>query len=235
MQVRSMADFNAPNSGTCVFVGNIPYDVSEKQLEEMFASCGPIVSFRLVNDKETGRSKGYGFCDYQDYASAERCTRTLNGVEINGRTLRIDFSESETKVPQRPSQRNSNSGTGAPSGAPGGVAMGMGSAQSAAGVLEMMIGAQPRADGQQADPITSTLAGLSKSQLLELMQQLNQLIRTNQQQARGIHPQQQVQPPMDPSQQQALLQQVRSGRRISDVDSLQQLNQVLRMVFLRRL
>ena len=35
-----MADFNTPNSGTCVFVGNIPYDVSEKQLEEMFASVG---------------------------------------------------------------------------------------------------------------------------------------------------------------------------------------------------
>jgi len=65
--------------------------------------------------------------------------------------------------------------------------MGMNSAQKAAGVLEMMIGGQPNPDGhQKSDPVTSTLATLSRPQLIELMQQLNQLVRTNQQQARGI-------------------------------------------------
>eukprot|EP00958_Prasinococcus_capsulatus_P010254 scaffold997_cov418-Prasinococcus_capsulatus_cf.AAC.5 len=112
-----------------------------------------------------------------------RCMRTLNGVEVSGRTLRIDFSESDTRVPHKPSQRGSSSYAGGG----GASAMGMNSAQKAAGVLEMMIGGQPNPDGhQKSDPVTSTLATLSRPQLIELMQQLNQLVRTNQQQARGI-------------------------------------------------
>ena len=97
-------------------VGNIPYGVTEEQLKDIFSEAGPVISFRLilfpnsfimhvilpvltvyllscyriVQDRETGRSKGFGFCEFQDHGSAENAMRNLNGYEINGRTLRVD-------------------------------------------------------------------------------------------------------------------------------------------------
>merc|ERR1712071_717049 len=73
-----------------VFVCNIPYGVTEDQLKEIFGEAGSVVSFRIVHDRETGRSKGFGFCEYQDPSSAAAAMRDLNGYEINGRTLRVD-------------------------------------------------------------------------------------------------------------------------------------------------
>ena len=49
-----------------VFVGNIPYDMSEEQLIEVFREVGTVVGFRLVFDRETGKAKGYGFCEFED-------------------------------------------------------------------------------------------------------------------------------------------------------------------------
>ena len=93
-------------------VGNIPYGVNEEQLKEIFSGAGPVVSFRymhiffplfsfsyvclfeskcrIVYDRETGRPKGFGFCEFQDPESAQNAMRTLNGYEIGGRTLRVD-------------------------------------------------------------------------------------------------------------------------------------------------
>merc|ERR1712071_321577 len=73
-----------------VFVGNIPYGVTEDQLKDIFGEACSVVSFRIVHDRETGRSKGFGFCEYQDPSSAAAAMRDLNGYEINGRTLRVD-------------------------------------------------------------------------------------------------------------------------------------------------
>jgi len=54
----------------CVFVGNIPYETTEEQLIEIFQEVGPVVSFRLVFDRETGKPKGYGFCEFRDQETA---------------------------------------------------------------------------------------------------------------------------------------------------------------------
>nr|ACG44441.1 hypothetical protein [Zea mays] len=77
----------------CVFVGNIPYDATEEQLVQICEEVGPVVSFRLVIDKETGKPKGYGFCEYKDEETALSARRNLQGYEINGRQLRVDFAE----------------------------------------------------------------------------------------------------------------------------------------------
>jgi len=75
---------------TSVFVGNIPYGVTEEQLKDIFSEAGPVVSFRIVYDRETGRPKGFGFCEFKDVDSAQTAMRSLNGYEIGGRTLRVD-------------------------------------------------------------------------------------------------------------------------------------------------
>jgi len=78
-----------------VFVGNIPYEATEEQIQEIFAQVGPVVSFRLVFDRDTGKPKGYGFVEYRDSQTALSAMRNLNGYEINARALRVYFAEME--------------------------------------------------------------------------------------------------------------------------------------------
>ncbi|KAI5756438.1 hypothetical protein M8J77_025113 [Diaphorina citri] len=73
-----------------VFVGNIPYEATEEKLKDIFSEAGPVISFKLVYDRETGKPKGYGFCEYKDQETALSAMRNLNGYEIGGRNLRVD-------------------------------------------------------------------------------------------------------------------------------------------------
>lgn len=75
-----------------VFVGNVPYDLTEEQLADIFRQCGPVRGFRLVFDKDTGRPKGFGFCEYGDASSAASAIRNLDGYEVGGRALRVSTS-----------------------------------------------------------------------------------------------------------------------------------------------
>ncbi|TDH73756.1 hypothetical protein CCR75_003627 [Bremia lactucae] len=80
-----------------VFVGNIPYDVTEDMLKEIFSEAGAVINFRLVTDRESGKPKGYGFCEYADGATALSAMRNLNGYEVSGRNLRVDFADGGDK------------------------------------------------------------------------------------------------------------------------------------------
>ena len=64
---------------------------------------------RLVVDRDTGKPKGYGFCEYFDIETAQSAMRNLNGYDINGRKLRVDFAEDSTKglpLPRPPQNKN---------------------------------------------------------------------------------------------------------------------------------
>lgn len=76
-------------------VGNIPYEITEEKLKDIFSEVGPVISFRLVFDRDTGKPKGYGFCEYQDQETALSAMRNLNGYELSGRSLRVDNATSE--------------------------------------------------------------------------------------------------------------------------------------------
>ncbi|KAF9107883.1 Pre-mRNA-processing factor 19 [Mortierella sp. AM989] len=78
-----------------VFVGNIPYEQTEEQLIEIFSEVGPVVSFRLVFERETGKPRGYGFCEFQDERTAASAVRNLNGREIGNRSLKVDYAETD--------------------------------------------------------------------------------------------------------------------------------------------
>lgn len=76
-------------------MGNIPYEITEEKLKDIFSEVGPVISFRLVFDRDTGKPKGYGFCEYQDQETALSAMRNLNGYELSGRSLRVDNATSE--------------------------------------------------------------------------------------------------------------------------------------------
>ncbi|KAI7893635.1 uncharacterized protein EV154DRAFT_501041 [Mucor mucedo] len=82
----------ASRGSRVVFVGNIPFELSEEQLIEVFKEVGPVASFRLLFDRDTGRPKGYGFCEFLDAETAASAVRNLNDYEIGGRQLRVDYA-----------------------------------------------------------------------------------------------------------------------------------------------
>ena len=86
------------NKACSVFVGNIPYDVDEETLKKIFNTVGPVVSLRLMYDKNTRQPKGFGFCEFRDQETAYAAMRNLNNVEVNGRPLRVDWADHELKA-----------------------------------------------------------------------------------------------------------------------------------------
>lgn len=83
-----MAATTATNS---VFVGNINFQISEEQLIQLFETVGRVVRFRLITDKDTGRSRGFGFMDFADADAAASAIRNLDGYELQGRTLKVSL------------------------------------------------------------------------------------------------------------------------------------------------
>jgi cleavage stimulation factor subunit 2 len=82
-----------------VFVGNIPYDATEDELIQFFEKVGPVISFRLLRDKESQRSKGFGFCEFREKEYVQSAIRNLHNAEFKGRTLRVNhaFYDTESK------------------------------------------------------------------------------------------------------------------------------------------
>lgn len=83
------------NPSKCIFVGNIPYDYDDQSLMDTLSMVGPVNNFRIVLDENTGKSKGYGFCEYRDAETAASALRNLKDIDYNGRQLRINFAEND--------------------------------------------------------------------------------------------------------------------------------------------
>jgi RNA recognition motif-containing protein len=75
-----------------IFVGNLPFSVTEDQLREMFEPFGEIQSLKLITDRETGRPRGFGFIE-MDNADADAAIKSLNGTDMDGRDIKVNQSE----------------------------------------------------------------------------------------------------------------------------------------------
>ncbi|CCC11604.1 hypothetical protein SMACR_04589 [Sordaria macrospora] len=159
-----------------VFVGNIPYGLTEEQITEIFSGAGRVLNFRLVYDRETGRPKGFGFAEFPDYDSAASAVRNLNDHEIMGRKLRVDFSN-ETFTDQDSAQPNQNTSGGynaqAPNGGGYNAAPPASAAPPALGPLPQGKDLPP--DVSCTDAISRTLNTLPPAQLLDILQQMKTL------------------------------------------------------------
>jgi len=76
-----------------IFVGSLPYKVEEADLQELFAAYGEVSSVKIITDRETGRSKGFGFIEMADDESGQKAIDGLNGTEIGGRTIAVSQAE----------------------------------------------------------------------------------------------------------------------------------------------
>jgi RNA recognition motif-containing protein len=82
-----------------LFIGNLSFSLTEDQLKEIFAPFGEIVSFNLVMDKFSGRSKGFGFVEYDNEESAQKALQSLDGSEQDGRNIAVKEALPRTENP----------------------------------------------------------------------------------------------------------------------------------------
>ena len=73
-----------------IYVGNLAYSVTEDQLREAFAQFGEVTSAKVISDRETGQSKGFGFVEMTDDAAAQSAIDALNETALNGRNMRVN-------------------------------------------------------------------------------------------------------------------------------------------------
>jgi RNA recognition motif-containing protein len=75
--------------GRKIFVGNLSFDTTSKDLEELFASVGTCDSASVITDRDTGRSRGFGLIEMSSPGEAQKAISTLNGRELQGRALKV--------------------------------------------------------------------------------------------------------------------------------------------------
>jgi len=73
-----------------VFVGNIAWQTTEQELGDAFARYGAVNSVKIIQDRETGRSKGFGFIEFADPSCIDNAIRNMDGQDMNGRPLRVN-------------------------------------------------------------------------------------------------------------------------------------------------
>lgn len=73
-----------------IYVGNLPFSVRDEELREMFSEHGEVASAAVIIDRETGRSRGFGFVEMPDRTSAEAAIEALNGQDMGGRPLTVN-------------------------------------------------------------------------------------------------------------------------------------------------
>ncbi|XP_027214593.1 cleavage stimulation factor subunit 2 isoform X1 [Penaeus vannamei] len=143
-----------------VFVGNIPYEATEEKLRDIFSQVGPVLSFKLMYDRESGKPKGYGFCEYKDQETALSAMRNLNSYEIGGRPLRVDNACTEKSRMEMQS-----------------LMMGP--------VVESPYGPEVE-PGKAPEAISNAVASLPPEQMYELMRQMKLCVRNNPTEARTM-------------------------------------------------
>ncbi len=83
-----------------LFVGGLPWSVTDQELQDMFAAHGAVASARVITDKFTGRSKGFGFVEYSNDEDADKAIKALDGSDIQGRKIVVNVARPMEDRPQ---------------------------------------------------------------------------------------------------------------------------------------
>lgn len=75
-----------------LYVGNLPYSVTDESLKELFAEAGEVTEAKVITDKFSGRSKGFGFVTMKDEQTATKAVETMNNKDIEGRPLKVNVA-----------------------------------------------------------------------------------------------------------------------------------------------
>jgi RNA recognition motif-containing protein len=106
-----------------LYVGQLSFSVSSEELSEAFAAAGEVLSAKVITDRDTGRSKGFGFVEMADDSQANKAIQMLNGQEISGRAINVSIAKPMEK-------REGGGGRGGFGGGRGGGGFGGGNRRS---------------------------------------------------------------------------------------------------------
>lgn len=88
-----------------IYVGNLSYEVTESDLQQLFEEYGPIMKVNIITDRDTGRSKGFGFVEMVEQADAEKAIKELDGTSIKDRNIKVNQARPRNER-SKPRRRN---------------------------------------------------------------------------------------------------------------------------------
>jgi RNA recognition motif-containing protein len=84
-----------------MYVGNLAYAVTEEDLKKAFSEFGEVSSVKIITDKFSGQSKGFGFVEMPNNSEADQAIKALNGKVLSGRAIKVNQAEARAKRPQQ--------------------------------------------------------------------------------------------------------------------------------------
>ncbi|MFQ5714443.1 MAG: RNA recognition motif domain-containing protein [Candidatus Scalinduaceae bacterium] len=79
-----------------IYIGNLPFDATEEELEKLFSECGKVSSVDIIKDKFTGKSRGFAFVEMADQPEAESAIQALNGKKVKDRNITVNQARSRS-------------------------------------------------------------------------------------------------------------------------------------------
>jgi RNA recognition motif-containing protein len=80
-----------------LYVGNLPFNSNESDLEALFSRHGSVLSVSVITDRETGRSRGFAFVEMEDASAADEAIRALDGSDLGGRSIRVNEAQDKRR------------------------------------------------------------------------------------------------------------------------------------------
>src|SRR5688572_19992777 len=103
-----------------LFVGNLAYQTTENDLQDLFSQAGTVTSANLMLDKFTGKSRGFAFVEFASAAEAQKAVEEFNGKDFQGRALTVNIARPREERSERPPRREGGGGGGYRGGGGGG-------------------------------------------------------------------------------------------------------------------
>ncbi len=79
-----------------IYVGNLSFDCTDEKLAEVFSAHGTVSTARVIADRQTGRSRGFGFVEMEDEAEANKAVEAMNGAEMGDRALKVSIAREKS-------------------------------------------------------------------------------------------------------------------------------------------
>ncbi len=95
-----------PEMAVRLYVGNLPYTITQSRLQEMFSPFGALGEVTVISDKFSGRSKGFGFVEFENAEEAKVAIEKLNGTDLDGRNIIVNEARPKEERPERSFGRN---------------------------------------------------------------------------------------------------------------------------------
>ncbi len=82
---------------TNIYVGNLAFSTGSSDLEQLFAQHGPVTKAAVISDRDTGRSRGFGFVEMASVEAAQKAIDSLDGADFEGRTLKVNIAKERSR------------------------------------------------------------------------------------------------------------------------------------------